>query len=219
MLISMAAASPGMSPDDVAGIAVAAVTMATGIGAATRSELRSEHLHRERVEVAARLAGIWQPGTATEALQDLQFKEMRFRFRESRIYSRLFLLMIILFAVVFLSGSVSLILGFTTAHVVTLLASAIPGVGSVLFKYASNVSMKQSDEAFKTLTKRVEDAEAADRREAAITKMNERASRDALKAIEAIKSIVPDATPEQLASIFKDLPATSRATEKEGERP
>lgn len=137
------------------------------------------------------------------------------RFRESRTYSRLFLLMIALFAVIFLWGGASLILGVTTAHVVTLLASAIPGVGSVLFKYASNVAIKQADEAFKTLAKRVDDAEATDRREAAMIRINEHASRDTLRALEAIKSIAPDATPEQLASIVKELPRGT-ATEEEG---
>ena len=99
--------------------------------------------------------------------------------------------MIFLFAVAFLWGGVSLILGVTAAHVVTVLASAILGVGSALFKHASNVAVKRSDEAFKTLSTRVENAEALNRREAALARAQKLRSGDTLKTLEAIKSIIP----------------------------
>jgi hypothetical protein len=216
MLISMAAASSGIPPEELAAIAAAAgTTVVTGVAAATRSELDKGKITSERLRLAETvlLQGSFEP--RTQALQELQFREMKYRFREQRVYSLLFLVMILLFAAVFLWGGVSLILGVTTAHVVTLLASAIPGVGSALFKYASNIASKQSDDAFKMLAKRVEDMEAAQRRETSIIRIDEQASRDTLSLLEAIKSIVPDATPEQLASIVKGFPTSSEQAKEE----
>jgi len=216
MLMSMSG-GPGVRPDDIAGLAAAAVTMAAGIGAVAVSERAAEKMQAERLANLARMGALTASlGLGTEELQKLQFREMATRFREARLYSRIFLLMISLFAVVFLWGGVSLILGITAAHVVTVLASAIPGVGSALFKHASNVAVRRSDEAFKTLSRRVEDADAMNRRRAALAKAQELKFGETLNVLETIKSIVPNATPEQLASIMKDLPAiTSRTAEEE----
>ena len=205
--------TPGVHPDDIAGLATAAAAIVAGIGASVASQRDADERQLGQLRMASELDRMeTRLGPAARKLQDMQHKEMHDRFNEARLYSRLFLLMITLFAVIFLWGSVSLILGITAAHVVTILASAIPGVTSALFKHASNVAVQRSDEAFKELSKRIEDAEALDRREAALASVQELQVGDSLKTLEAIKSIVPNATPGELASIIKDLPAIAGRT-------
>jgi hypothetical protein len=213
-------ASSGAQPEEIAGIAVAAVAMTAGVSASVISDDAAKRRHHNQLMFAEHLLKHSpQLGVGTEDLQRLQIEEMKSRFKEYRYYSRLYMLMLFLFAVIFLLGGVYLILGVTTAHVLTVLASAIPGVSSALFKYASNAAVKRSDEAFHTLTKRVEDAEAVDRRAAALARVQESRTSDTLEALEAIKSIVPNATPEQLASIVKSLPPVTGKTEIARELP
>jgi hypothetical protein len=210
------ASNPGIRPDDVAGLAAAAVAMAAGIGAAGISEIQEKHLQAKRLEAMSDLMDrTIALGPGTHELQHLQYSEMKARFKEGRIYSYLFLIMIILFAIVFLYGGVSLVLGITAAHVVTVLASAIPGVSSALFKRASNIASKQADEAFKTLSKRVEDAEEYRQRETSLTRVQMFDSAGTLQTLEALKRILPDATPEQLTSIITSMPAITRNGEHE----
>jgi hypothetical protein len=200
--------TPGVQPEDIAGLAAAAATMAAGIGASAASDTAARKKHAEQLANAANLLES-DLGVGTNSLQRLQFEEMRARFKESRLYSRLFLLMITLFAIIFLWGGASLILGVTAAHVVTILASAVPAAGSALFKHSSNLALRRSDEAFKTLAKRVEEAEAQSRRESALARTPELEPSDAVVTLEAIKSIVPDATPEELASLINNLHISS----------
>jgi hypothetical protein len=219
MLLSISVNS-GIRPEDLlAGLTTATATVTAGVGASIVSERTAEKLQAERLKSAELLLVLSRDlGPGTHQLQHLQIDEMKARFKEARIYQLLFSLMISLFALLFILGGISLVLGITTAHVVTVLASAIPGVGSVLFKYASNVAIKRSDEAFQALSKRVESAEAAERREFALSRIQRLGAGDTLEALEAIKSIVPDATPDQLASILKDLPAITTTHEMASEQ-
>jgi hypothetical protein len=189
------AASQNLPPTGVAGLGVAAASLATGIGASVVSNRESQHVSYEKARHAFRMSG---PDEEVE-------REIKSLFRRSRVAFYISVVLAVAASVLFIYGGFLVLTGVTTSHVISVVSSAIPAAISLSMKHSSSNADKRADKVLERLESRAEQRELRDALRKSIDSVRNEKPRNKLEIMAAVQAIVPSATPEQLANIMEEL--------------